>query len=209
MYENTTRRRNLCFNLDDSNTISHNSDIFDGVASVSDQLRDVPCKIEHIGYGEDAILNTVKKIVEIINLSVRNPYVRRWAERIVSKIEPSDKIGELRAINDFVKYKTRYTRDPLNLEYLQTPPTVLKMLEEGVTPSLDCDDMTMLNLSLAKSIGFPIIIRVTSYSPNKKFSHIYGLANVNGRWISMESVKRDKQFGFEAPNYTRMMQSEV
>jgi hypothetical protein len=177
--------------------------------SITAQLQNIPIRKEFLGYKDAAIYNTIAKIKDIINKSYQNPYVRRWAEQIVADVTPNDKLGEVKAMHDFVKFNVRYTKDPYGIEYLQTPPVLLQQIEQGQTPSADCDDMTMLSLSLLKSIGFPVAVKVTSYSPNKKFAHIYGLANVKGQWIPVECVRYDKQLGWEAPNATRVLEKIV
>lgn len=71
----------------------------------------------------------------------------------------------------------------------------------------NCDDMTVLSLSLMKSVGFPVVIKTVGY--NGRFSHVYGMVHVNGKWIVTDTVRPDKWFGWEAPGVTRVMEVQA
>ncbi len=71
----------------------------------------------------------------------------------------------------------------------------------------NCDDMTVLSLSLMKSVGFPVVIKTVGY--NGKFSHVYGMVYVGGRWIVTDTVRPDKWFGWESANITRVMELQA
>jgi hypothetical protein len=151
---------------------------------------------------------------DIINQSSRNPYVREWAKKIVSRVEVNNKKGEASAIFDFVRDSVRYTRDPMGFEYMQTPPVVLEdirlyMEGQGDRPAGDCDDMTLLSLSLLKSIGYNVAIKVVSFSNTKKFSHVYGLVQIGTDWIPFDCVRPDQSMGWESQGHTRIMETVV
>ena len=162
-----------------------------------------------IGKGDRAIERTVKQMAAIIDRSSKNPLIREWARVILDRVQVNNKMDEARAIHDFVRDHVRYTRDPHGWEYIQTPPLILAGIEqflkgEAARPIGDCDDMTVLSLALMKSVGFPVVIKTVGYGP--KFSHVYGMVNVNGKWIVTDTVRPDKQFGWEAPNAQRIME---
>lgn len=177
--------------------------------SIYDSIANTPVRREQIGSGDTAIMNTINHIKNIVRSSYVNPYVRRFAENIISVCTPNDKLCEVRAIHKFVSTKVRYTKDPYGTEYLQTPPTLLQMIENGERPAGDCDDMTMLSLSLLRSVGYPVALKVASFSTNGRFSHIYGLVWVNDKWTAVECVRGDYPLGWEAPGQTRTYEVEV
>jgi transglutaminase-like putative cysteine protease len=177
--------------------------------NITEHLQNLPITTQFIGFGENSIYNTVDKIHEIVKISSSNPYVRKWAEKIIENVPAKDKIGEVSAIHDFVKWKVRYTKDPLGMEYIQTPLVLLKAIELGEMPFGDCDDMSTLSLSLYRSIGYPVATKVTSYSPNKKYSHIYGLVNVGGRWLPSDTTMSSHSIGWEAPQMTKVYEKVI
>jgi transglutaminase-like putative cysteine protease len=178
------------------------------------QIGQVPYREEFIGYGDQAIYNTVAKMKSIIQSSSKNPYVREWAKSIVAGVPVEDKQREAEAVFKFVQSNVRYTKDPLGWEYIQTPPVMLEDIRlykegKGDRPIGDCDDMTVLSLSLLRSIGFPVAIKVVSYNPERKFGHVYGLVNIKGEWVPFDTVRPDKYMGWEAAGMTRVLEVKV
>jgi transglutaminase-like putative cysteine protease len=165
-----------------------------------------PVRIEGIGFGDAVAPNTLKKMKDLINLSIRNYYVRRWAEVITEKASNDEE--RVMLIYDFLAKKTRYLKDPPDLELIRTPPVSLELIEQGQIPALDCDDLTVLSLALLKSIGFPVAMRAASYTPDQILTHVYGLVKVGQRWIPFDLVKKMGP-GWEAPAPTRIMDMEV
>ena len=177
--------------------------------NITQKLQNVPITTQFIGFGENSIYNTVDKIHEIVRLSSSNPYVRKWAEKIIEGVQAKDKMGEVSAIHNFVKWNVRYTKDPLGMEYVQTPLILLKAIEQDEMPMGDCDDMSTLSLSLYRSIGYPVATKVTSYSPKKQYSHIYGLVNVNGKWLPSDTTISSRNIGWEAPQFTKVYEKVI
>jgi hypothetical protein len=178
------------------------------------QMAAVPKTEEYIGTGDTAIFRTVDKMKSIIIQSSKNPYVREWAKNIVARVEVNNKKGEAANIFGFVRDNVRYTRDPLGFEYLQTPPVLLEDIRlyqagKGDRPVGDCDDMTLLSLSLLKSIGFSVAIKVVSFSSNKSFSHVYGMVKIGYDWVPFDCVRPEKDIGWESSGHTRVMETIV
>jgi len=178
------------------------------------QMSAVPRKEEYIGTGDQAIYNTVTKMKDIIVQSSKNIYVREWAKKIVARVEVNDKQGEVEAVYNFVRDHVRYTKDPLGFEYLQTPPVLLEDIRlciegKGDRPTGDCDDMTLLSLSLLKSIGYQTAIKVVSFAPDKKFGHVYGLVKLGYEWVPVDCVRPDQSLGWESKGHTRVMETMI
>lgn len=173
------------------------------------QVMGIPRTEEYIGTGDQAIYNTVTKMKSIISQSSKNPYVREWAGNIISRVEVNDKQGEASAIFDFVRDQVRYTKDPYGFEYIQTPIVLLESIQQGDKPSGDCDDMTCLSLSLLKSVGFLVAIKVVSFKPNKKFGHVYGLVQIGTDWVPFDCVRPDQDMGWESQGHTRVMETII
>jgi transglutaminase-like putative cysteine protease len=162
-----------------------------------------------IGQGDDAIKLTVAEMQRIIDVSSKNPYVREWARYILDGVAVNDKYNEAVSMHNFVRDNIRYTRDPHGWEYVQTPPLLLAAIKEYLAgraprPIGDCDDMTTLVLSLMRSVGFPVMIKVVGYG--QYFSHVYGLVNIKNKWYVTDTVRPDRSFNWEAGNVTRILE---
>lgn len=178
------------------------------------QMMGVPQSTEYIGTGDTAIYRTVDRMKDIISNSSKNIYVREWAKKIVARVEVNNKKAEASAIFDFVRDNVRYTKDPYGFEYIQTPPVLLEDIRlymdgKGDRPVGDCDDMCVLSLSLLKSIGFEVAIKVVSFASNKKFGHVYGLVRIGYNWVPVDCVRPDQNMGWESTGHTRVMETIV
>lgn len=194
--------------------------------SISSQLENVPFRKIDIGVGDAAILRTLEEMRSIIVSSSQNPYVRKWTEYVIRNVKPNDKWAEAVAVHKFVRDNTRYTNDPDGMEFLQTPLHVLQQIEANINadgkleqmPALDCDDSTMLSLSLLKSIGFSVALKAISTQPDRSFNHVYGLVeittqshsgNLIRKYLPIDCVKRDKPFAWETHQITRAHVAKV
>jgi len=173
----------------------------------------------YIGKGDISIYRTIDEMKRIIDISSKNPYVRKWAQKILSDIPVNRKFAEVSAVHNFVRDNIRYTRDPHGWEYIQTPPILLDGIDEIRTrraprPIGDCDDMTTLSLSLIKSIGYPVAIKVVGFKVVDSdgyvpFSHVYGLVFIEGKWYPCDTVRPDQTLGWEAIGIKRSVEVKV
>lgn len=173
-----------------------------------------PTKIINIGSGESANYATIKEMINIIKESSNHPYIRQWAEHLLQNIPARDQKSEAEVIYYFLRDNIRYTPDSIDLEYLQTPPLLLSKVEKGIVPMGDCDDYSCLAASLLRSIGIPARLKITSYSPDGEWGHVYCQAFIgklndgtglgsNGQWMTLDPIRNNENFGWEAPNPTR------
>lgn len=155
-------------------------------------------RIEGLGYGSEVTPKTLRIMSDMINQSIKNYYVRRWAEKIVER-SAEDDLSKVLSVYHFLEKHTQYLKDPFGIELLKSPVVSLQLIEAGEIPSLDCDDLVILSLSLLKSIGFRVGMRAVSYTPEKVYTHVYGLVYVEPYgWLPFDLVK-NLGVGNEAP----------
>lgn len=82
---------------------------------------------------------------------------------------------KLKLIENFLKSKFTFNRDPKGREYLQTPFFLVSKLLQDENISGDCDDSTCLILSMTKSIGFDGYMLFTSPNPQIPYTHVMAL----------------------------------
>lgn len=172
--------------------------------NISQQVNKHPVKKINVGTGDQAIRNTLKLMKKIITESAKNYYVRRWAEKI-TELSPSD-IDRIKSIFTFLTERTRYLKDTHGNELLKIPQVSLELLEMGEIPQLDCDDYTILVLSLLKSIGYPVAVKAIAIKPDRKFKHVYGMTKVKNTWVPLDLTKPEYGFGWEYNKPTRIME---
>lgn len=175
--------------------------------SISQQVANTPSKIINIGHGESAMMKTMDLMRGIIVRSAKDYYVRRWAEKITEGTGRHD-MPKLMAIYDFLSNNVQYCKDIEGTELLKTPKLILQLIEMNEIPQIDCDCMTMLVLSLAKSIGLSVAMRAVALPPKTVYSHIYGLVKIRDRfgeqWIAVDLTRPDLGLGWEHPGATKV-----
>ena len=175
--------------------------------SIFDQSNQ-PIRIEPLGFGAIVTPNTMEKMRQIILSSLREYYVRVWAEKIIEFA--SDDYSKVEKIYNFVVNNCRYVQDPVGLEFLKTPIVSLQAIESGIHPALDCDDATILIGSLIMSIGISYALRAIAF--DEEYSHVYGLFYTNEKgWTPIDFVvgKKGGFIGDEPEGVTMIKDLEV
>lgn len=176
--------------------------------NIASQVANTRYRKFHVGYGEEAVINTLKIMKDLINSGSQNYYVRRWAESIVAGHNGDDS-SKVSAIFNFLARNTQYLKDTHGTELLKAPEVSLHILEVGDIPQMDCDDYVILSLSLLKSIGFPIGMRAIAVKPAKELEHVYGMVLIDKKWTPLDLTKPEYGIGWEYQNATRVFSVEV
>lgn len=169
-----------------------------------DQLQQIPVKRKLISQGDLGIDETVEQMKQVILASLGDQTVRVTAEQLIGGVGANNRRDEATAIYLYVRDKVRYTKDPKDLEYIQTPHHLITRIQQQGQAFGDCDDKTVLGLALLKNIGFDVAIRVASYSPVKTFTHVYGLVKIDQTWVPFDATPQWRQLGWEHPGVTRL-----
>lgn len=141
---------------------------------------------------------------EIAHKRSGDPLIRKLAVNILQyyQVPSHNFLDESLAIGDYVKEKVRYTRDPLDSEYLQDPIDLVKQIQAG-TAQGDCDDMSLLTATLLLSIGHQPFYRAVRYdSQGGPYNHIYVVDyEKNGQnqrmRVVLDCIVKDKPIGYE------------
>ncbi len=108
---------------------------------------------------------TLDKMKELVKAGRVNPTIRSKALALTDHIPQKDRMGEIRALFDFVQNEIRYVRDIHDVETLHYAEQVMAQA------SGDCDDKTVLLASLLETIGHPARFMAVGFKPGE-FSHV-------------------------------------
>lgn len=142
----------------------------------------------------DAVIGKLPKVSR--HEGAHMPDIRFLAQQAVSHVQSKDYMGELRAIDGFVRKHVRYTLDPRALEWVQTPWWTALVIGQG-----DCDDHATLLAALAVSLGHGAGFRTVMGDKSRpgQWTHIYAIASVRHRgktvWVPMDTTEKNGQFG--------------
>ncbi len=129
---------------------------------------------------------TARMVSKLISEGAKDFRVRQKAIEIFleKRVPAKDRLGEVRALFEWVRKNIRYTRDIFQVELLHTARRMLE-LRAG-----DCDDMTILLGALLKSTGHPVRLCLVGFRPEfaHAYSHIYPEVSVRGCWIPADAT---------------------
>jgi hypothetical protein len=165
--------------------------------------------LEQLPEGDAGIFRTAEHLVDLIRSESNSFFVRQCAQSIIRGVQERDKKGEVKACFNFVKENVRYTNDMIGMEYIQSPTYILGQLLAGKMVMGDCDDSVCLLLSLLRSIGYLVRVKITGYADSQEFTHVYGEVLLNDIWVPVDSIVKEHKVGDEAPGIMRVRIYEV
>lgn len=154
--------------------------------------------------GKKGNLRTIKVMKKVAHERKGHPLVRNLALNILKSenVESNQFLDESRVIGEFVQEHVRYVRDTFGIEQLHDPVLMIKNIQKG-TAQGDCDDMSLLIVTLLLSIGHYPKFRAVRYgSFFGPYNHIYVVDyDRNGRTplkrLSIDAIVKDRPIGFE------------
>lgn len=122
-------------------------------------------------------------MVKLTKAAKTDPLVIQTARRIVRAVPAKDWVGEINAVQNWVRNNIRYTLDPYDVETLQTPAVTLTE-KHG-----DCDDHAILVAALLNAIGHPARFRAVSVIGDSRLCHVYAETKIGNGWHSVETTE--------------------
>lgn len=134
--------------------------------------------------GVAGVRATLKIMSALVKNGKKSPTVRAKALALTQGLKQKDRLGEIRALWEFVKNHIRYVRDIKDVETVHTPEQILRQ-ESG-----DCDDKALLLASLLESIGHPSGFWAIGTKAPGKFSHVMALTRIGAKgWLPLETTE--------------------
>lgn len=148
--------------------------------------------------GDKGIIETMYKMRELILKTDTNRIVKTKAKEIIANISPTDELGQIRAIFNWVRNNVKYVRDYQGIEELTSPDIIINDINnKRNTYSSDCDDMAMLLCALLRSVGFRTRIEVIALKNDKAYDHARCavFSQTLNRWLPLEATSPTKDIG--------------
>lgn len=164
--------------------------------------------------GDAGTRRTLKAMRQLARVSAYDPQVRRVALDITNGIAGKNSLGQIAALDAWLRRMVRFTRDPRGAELLIDPRTMIReVLTVGGPLRLDCDDAATLSASLGLSIGLRARFVVVAFlSPTAPYAHVWTELSAPsgpgvGVWKDVD-VTRDAQ-PIPVANISRRLTVEV
>jgi len=154
--------------------------------------------------GDEGTKQTLEVMRHAVREGVKDPAIIPIARKLVEDLPEKDKWSEAVRLFDYVKDHIRYVNDPLDLETVVFPRTVMEV------KSGDCDDKSVLFGALAIALGIPARFVAVKLPGKKIYTHVYPELYVNNKWQPFELTLSYAQPGKSyAPEGTTKMILEV
>lgn len=148
--------------------------------------------------GPAGTVATVKLMKRLAKEAIRSPTqaVRAQALEIfrANNLQARQWIPEIAALQRWVQKNITYTRDPVEVELVQTPEVTLK-LRRG-----DCDDQATLLGAMLEATGHPARLVAVGVGGGP-FSHVYVETKAAKGWLGAETI-HPKPLGWKPPDAT-------
>ncbi len=158
--------------------------------------------------GNAGNLQTVEIIKRLAHSRKGHPLIRKLTENVLKqyKTKSQDFLNECYAIATWVRDVCPYAKDPLGIESLKDPVTMVDLIKRDEFYG-DCDDMALLITTMLLSIGHRPLLCIVRYpNANSGFQHIYVCTYQKNyrdkgpkKRLVMDAIVKDKKIGYEVP----------
>lgn len=144
---------------------------------------------------------TIQIMTRLAGDAAADPAFVLRAQGIVAGVGSKQYRESLERIFRYVRSNMSYVRDPIGLEWLQTPYYSLEVRRAG-----DCDDMSIVLVALSLAIGLGGAFRAIKADPGRpdEYSHVYAVLGMpDGRggvsWLPADATQAGVALGWEPP----------
>lgn len=153
--------------------------------------------LQGIPSGPAGVSTTLKQMSALTKRYKKTLPIYLISRDIVQNVLGKDFVGELRAVQAWVRDNIRYTRDIRGVETIQTPTKTIEIMQG------DCDDQSVLVATLLESLGHKTRFMAMGFQPGK-YSHVFTQARVGPGWLSVETTE-PVDIGWKPPRVVSKM----
>ena len=155
----------------------------------------------HIEYTPDISPHeTAWKMMSWALYSVHFPNVVNFARYFIREVYdendnlPYSKLSEIAAIHSLARKSLRYTPDPIGVEAVYAPHTVVELVEMYGRWAEDCDSISLLTLTMLLALGHQVRMCIAGFSPGMvTYSHVFAEVFIEGLgWFAVDPSLGDQ-----------------
>lgn len=188
-----------------------------GAVHLAARLPGRPIAPPPVGYvpiaaDDSGALITVEAIAQVIR--EHHPAVRELAENILAAHRfPRSNYERAAVLYEWVRSRVVYpaVQDHADVEELRWPEYLLRRIAQTGRLMGDCDDLTVLIGSLARSVGLPVrLVVVSTYASGRprELSHVFPEIQTERGWTTADAII-GKPFGWETRDQSRRVEVTV
>ena len=142
--------------------------------------------------GFDGAPDTLRAMIEAVQgpRGEQSMFVRAFLDEIIAGVQPKDYAGEIVAVRNWVAENVRYTNDPIHVELVKSPQTLIEEWQERGIAIGDCDDIATLIGCFHCLLGREAQLMPVGFGPPGHFSHVFERCKEprTGAWIICDPV---------------------
>lgn len=151
-----------------------------------------PSMLQGLPDGVAGTRATLKAMARLVKQYKTHPGINLLALEITRGLASYDHLGEIRALQRFVRDEIRYVKDVEGVETLRTPPVTVQYAAG------DCDDKSVLLCTLAATIGYPTQFLAVGFD-GVNYEHVLGAVKLGTRCIPCETILAGVDIGWFPP----------
>lgn len=141
-----------------------------------------------IPWGDAGIGATLRTMVRLMRAGAKHPDVIAWAQEQVRHVPARDTDAEAQAMLAAVRRSLRYTRDPLEAEYVKAPDVSVREIRSTGVVVDDCDGAVTLLGSALMAIGIPAEPVVISQDRGTYTHVLLRYASQRHGWVALDPI---------------------
>ena len=153
--------------------------------------------IEPLAAGDAGTSQSIGTMRALVETDRTNPAIRRAVLEALQGAPERNPRAEVPALLAWMRERVRFVRDPVDVEYIQTPARMLGEIRAHGQAAGDCDDQATLFATLAEAAGYPtrFVVQGRDAGP---YSHvIVEVADESGAWAPVDPSQRGAGLGWK------------
>jgi transglutaminase-like putative cysteine protease len=146
--------------------------------------------VMNIAAGHQGTLETLRVMVSLINDGVRSNTFQSIAASITHELNGQDETTLIRSVDSWVRRYFEYESE--NIETVKSPLIDWQEIEENGYFTGDCDDVSVFEATVFKSLGFPVrLVAIRTQADNPDYLHVFiEVQTTNNQWIRLDPTVR-------------------
>lgn len=143
---------------------------------------------------------TLRKMAELARATIHDPRFRmRVLNAALANAAPRDEAGQAAALLDWVRARIAYVKDPVGVEWPQSPSVALRV------GAGDCDDLSTCYAAAVMAIGIPArFVAATGKANDPEWRHVWTEILLDGRWVPVDASHPTAPIGWQVqPQFRR------
>lgn len=160
-------------------------------------------RVESMAEGWAGLAATLRVMREAVRHALPKPLTRAAAAEIVRGVPASNTGMQASLLRRWLQNHVAFVRDPVEVEYIQTPWFMLEHIALRGFVDGDCDDVAVLGAALGMSIGIRARFVLFAFGRGQPFSHVFTELLTDAGWVELDTTRPQGDAATLTPSRTK------